>query len=430
MQLPFSQEEWARTPEAVRAFVRQLIRRMRDSDTSPANELKAGSGGQTAETGHVPASESRVQSARETNNLVVFISDAPRSREAKLMYGLRAHGWSGILLHRDPPTFDPAPLFTQTFSYRTPQEALSLARRFAPRVYHLFSNWRFDTAEHVIGDKLGPVIFDDYDVMAGMVQPEIAQERHPGQLEKERYCLEHADGLTCRSLELQYVKRRLGYRFGGKRIFVPDGCYGTIIPQRRPQERPKVAYCGNLSPNGETNYLKAVAEKVEEAGIELHIFPSLQVKADKLRAELRRILPATAPVYVHDTLPYDGLLQELAKCHYGLHALTPEDEGIQQTYRIEKFEYASANKVFDYVDAGLYSFVHHGKFIRFLMKRYRLGEHVADPVAVISGLGVGESVSVPDSFLVGDIAKRLIAFYEETEYGWRKSEHQYAQASA
>ena len=187
-----------------------------------------------------------------------------------------------------------------------------------------------------------------------------------------------------------------------------------------------MADCGNLSTRGKNSYLKVVSLHAEKLGIDLHIYPSIQSKADELRAELLRIIPASSHVYVHDTLANDALLVELTGYDYGLHALTPEDDGILQTYRIEKFEYASANKVFDYVDAGLYTFVHNGRFMRFLLQRYGLGEHVSDPMAAISRLGRKEPIRVPEPLLIRNIAARLSEFYEVIQHEWCKRENRYA----
>ena len=47
----------------------------------------------------------------------------------------------------------------------------------------------------LIHNKLGKIVFDDYDVMAGMVKENFVRKRYPDNLELERFCLENADGL-------------------------------------------------------------------------------------------------------------------------------------------------------------------------------------------------------------------------------------------
>ena len=116
--------------------------------------------------------------------------------------------------------------FKINFKYNGLLKALWLSRKFNPLVYHVFSSWNFDIAYGLIKKKIGKVIFDDYDVMAGMVFKDFAAEHYPGQIKKEKYCLEHANGICCRSLETQYAKRKLKYNIRCPRIFFPEYVWG------------------------------------------------------------------------------------------------------------------------------------------------------------------------------------------------------------
>ena len=188
-QAPFSTEEWSQTPEGIRLFVLSWI----------------------AERLRIIRAAMAVARQPRTPRHVVFISDLPRSREVKLAYGLSQAGWQVTLLYKELPTFDATRYFADSQQYQEPWEALKLAACYTPVAYHVFSNWNFNVAATLIRYKPGKIVFDDYDVMAGVVKDDFLHKNYPGQLELERSCLENADGLCCRGLELQYAKRHLNY---------------------------------------------------------------------------------------------------------------------------------------------------------------------------------------------------------------------------
>ena len=258
------------------------------------------------------------------NSLVVFISDTPRSREAKLAYGLNSAGWDVVLLHRDAPTFDVGQDFIDARHYNTPAEALRLAQTFRARIYHLFSNWNFATASVVIRNKPGKVVFDNYDVLAGMVRESIAEKKYPGQLALERYCLEQADGLCCRSLETQVARRTMGYAYKGRRLFFPDYCWDddAVTICRREPDPCRVANIGNLYIDAHhdidhaRNFHLKLALILEKHNIGSHLY-----KTSLDRDLTTHFYRATrvSPMILLRNLSYGDLLKEVSTlCHAGL----------------------------------------------------------------------------------------------------------------
>ena len=313
-----------------------------------------------------------------TPKQVVFISDRPRSREAKLAYGLQQIGWQVVLLHRQALAFDAGRYCVETRQYRSPWEALRLAACYMPVVYHVFSLWNFEVAATFIRHKPGKIILDDYDVMAGMTKEDFVRKYYPGQLELERFCLENADGICCRSLETQYAKKYMGYKFSGKRIFFADYCWN--IAESRVQKSPDgcftVANIGNLyidmnrNIDHPKNYHLKLAVLLSQHGIRSYLFLSSLTSDSELF--LKNAL-ADNPYIRFGSLRYERLMRELhSQCHAGLICspplvtLMPDD-----AYRPSKRNYGVGNKAFDYIDAAIPIIMDsENRFLYFIVKRY------------------------------------------------------------
>ncbi len=357
-------------------------------------------------------------------DLIVFISDEPRSREAKLAHGLKQAGKQVVLLYKQTPTFDPSRFFVESLPYTTPVEAVQLARTWRPLAFHVFANWNFETAKAVIEARPGPVLFDDYDVMTGMLQDEVIARKHPGKPEAERFCLEHADGLVARHLELRYLRRTLGFKLP-PRLLAVDGCWAEMTdnPEGKLSShtgKVHVVTCGNYNPSdpadeGDVVYVYEVARILHEAGMRYHIYPSSPKLAKRTRQGMRdqglgKALGRT--VHVHEPIPPDDLIPTLARYDYGLHILSNKVNGIRHRYELRKYEHATANKIFDFIDAGLHILVHGGKFQRFLSTRYGHGRQLHS-LDEFRGLTVPPPVPpVPAAYRVDRIARNLVGFYE------------------
>lgn len=309
---------------------------------------------------------------------VVFISDFPRSREAKFAYGLKQAGWEVILLHKNVPTFDAANYFIEIHRYRNEREALNLANSYSPVVYHVFSCWNFNVAETLIRHKPGKIVFDDYDIMAGMVKEKFAQTYYPGQMKLERFCLENADGLCCRSLETQLAKRDKGYRYCGKRIFFPDYCRDDCnLPiQKKNLDQFTIANIGNsyIDPHSDIDHPN-----------NFHLKLALILGRKNIGSILYKTLLTDAIVKFFDeagggtsfvsikNLNYKALLEEVSNlCHAGLicvpQGITSNPDG---AYLQSKRDYAIGNKAFDYIDAGIPIIMDaESRFLYWFIKRY------------------------------------------------------------
>jgi hypothetical protein len=357
---------------------------------------------------------------------VVFVSDEPGSREAKLAYGLRQLGWQTILLHKVRPNFDPARFFSEYYCYDTPQSAVRQACRYRPIVYHVFANWQFATAAELIRYRPGPVIFDDYDVFGGIMGESFLAERRR-QVEYERFCLEQANGLICRSLETQ-SPRRMGYRFRGPRLLLLDGCWGTNLNPtaelRFPLKDIHLVYCGNvpMTCTAQAQHFASVIGRLGDHGIHLHIYPSPDAWADTRRSNHIRFAATRADnLHLHEPVPPEHLPAELAPYHAGIVVASFFAESYDQMYGPTKCVYATTNKLFDYFDAGLPVLLSSSKFQHFLVRHFGCGvilrgndaEQFATEIRAIedwSRLRLAAQAAAQQLSVVR-LAERLVTFY-------------------
>lgn len=363
---------------------------------------------------------------------IVLISDQPRSREAKLAYGLHRAGMKVVLLYNQHPTFDTTTCCSEVHCYQTLDEVVQLARQYSPLVFHVFSLWNYIVASSIIVNKVGKVVFDDYDIMIGMVKMDLCRNLYPLQLELERFCLENADGLCCRSIELQVAKREFGYKIRGKIIFFPDYCFGKLIA---PIEKDfsmgfNIANVGNLSIdesydiNDYRNYHLKLAIELLKFKINSCLYLSKSRMTVPFSSFLQKAMDEN-PGLVAKNMDSEELLHEMMRlCHAGLIcAPTNATKNENDLYLQTKRDFAIGNKAFDYIDAGIPIIIGiESKFLFWLIKRYQkvydFDSFMANPESYVTQI---------KNFLIHNVAEldrsrhvlsitnhipRLISFYE------------------
>ena len=320
---------------------------------------------------------------------VVLVADLVYPRVCKIGYGLRSAGWTVVLLHRDNPTMfvgDISICFDETHCYGTAEEAVGLAFGMKGSLFHVFSVWNFDVAALLIRHKPGRVIFDDWDVIAGMVSDEFADSRYPGQRLLEKYCFENADGVCSRCLEPQYARRHLDYRFRGKPLLLLDSCWD--FPDQGAQQPAggdelHVAYVGSV--NVEKRYAKGAlmddfyldfARDLASSRIHFHIYPNpfrCQNFADDYSEHID--LSLTSPYFhFHAPLSNDRIGAELARYDVGLITdYSPKLHKRTGGYNVLKYYYCGSNKIFDYMDAGLGTIISDYKMMDYFLHRTGVG---------------------------------------------------------
>jgi hypothetical protein len=329
------------------------------------------------------SARSRPRSAR----LVVFVSDAPRYREAKLATALKDSGWEVLLLSKRAPVGETAACYSRTERYKDAWEALELAARHRPIVYHVFSNWFYETGAAFVRARPGKIVFDPNDILAGLIKPELLQSHYPGETRLERYCLENADGICCRCMDTQYVKKHLGYRFKGKRLFYPDFTVG-VPPEsqdRPPLEGIHVIHMGSIAirrhqPLEEGYHWEDIAEALSRGGVHFHLYGGgnvPRVPYEDLYADYLALQQKTEFFHLHRELPMTALIGEMRRYTFGvllagtrLH-LGEHDEVSTKA----RYDHTLPSRIFEHLAGGLPVVLHEGRFLFWFTKR--LGKAVA-----------------------------------------------------
>jgi len=364
--------DWERTPPAVKEAFAQSLTRC-DGLTQVALRFR------TIERLKLFTAFARMRPRLERS--VVFVVDTPIPRHFKIASGLQRQGWSVVLLHRGPLPSDQRRFFSEALQYLDREECLVLACLFSPVVYHVFSSWNFEVAELFMVARPGKIVFESYDVLGGALQPVI--ERSNTQIPVEKFCFESADAVCSRNLQVRYARRTLGYKLPKRVLFFPDYCWNlneqlcTRLPKRTDGVHlVYVGGCGSVYFNAERQKAgpnsKVCIEEITSRGLHYHIYPFIPngdavETAHPEYAELARRNPM---FHLHSCLSPAEVLREISQYHMGVFVSARGSlvEG-DSFYRPEYFKLFTANKVFDYLDAGLPALVGAGRLIDWLMDR-------------------------------------------------------------
>ena len=318
-----------------------------------------------------------------TERQVVFVSDAPRMREAKIARGLRAAGWEVILLYRQATGIDLPFYFTRTEQYGDRWDALERASRYSPQAYHAFVCLGYDTAAAFVRHRPGPVIVDSSDLLKGMKSPWYLRKYFPGQVSQERYCLENADGICCRDLQVQYIRKTFGYRKSARTIFFPDLSLAEAPgPTRRPAPDSEihVVLIGIIAIEQflrywpDSHFLK-VAETLTRNGVHFHLYASSPLHRGKFELTFSGYLKLARRnpfFHFHKPVPLPRLLEEMSGYTFGLHIAgsmlhfrpTPFSGHLRPCY-----DWSVTNRQFDYLQAGLPIILHDGRLPTWVISR-------------------------------------------------------------
>lgn len=301
------------------------------------------------------------------SRLVVIVSDQPRSREAKIGHALREAGWRPVLLHRGKPTFDTSRFFDSVRRFGHEWEALRFACDYSPVIFHIMVNSDYRIASLFVRHRPGLIVIDSYDLVAGMYTDEflVAHRDFAHEIARERYCLEHADGICSRSREPAVLEDAWGYKLA-PRLFLPDGCWNRVVTaEPRREGGLRMAYVGRLhrgSRYGERfaacGCNLALARALVFQGIHLHAYPSpgqMDRYEKRTVVEYRELARTNPCFHLHEPLPPDRLVGELTGYDLAM-SIYPErfvSTGISQDFRAEKLKHCTTDEFFDYIDAGL-----------------------------------------------------------------------------
>jgi hypothetical protein len=296
---------------------------------------------------------------------VVFVSERPGQREAKLAFGLRQSGWDVIQLHRQPPGFADRNNFSDFQQYSTPWQAVELAHRIKARLFHVFAANCDDTCMRMVDFKPGRVIIDFYDHFYSVADGVPALEaRYAVDIARQRYCIERADAVCCRDLQMQYGRRTAPHARRVPLIYFPEYCWNsTPLPEPRLDDTihiVQIGWMGFETRGAEDTGCFRLFEKFVKAGFHVHVyvhpaFPAMGSRDfESLFSDYLRLGTATGRVHLHPTIPADTLISELSRYDFGFglsNAMAIDTPW--RTVNPRRFPVCGSSRMFDYLDAGL-----------------------------------------------------------------------------
>lgn len=245
----------------------------------------------------------------------------------------------------------------QCVFYECIEELLSWLIRCNSRVIHIFSNgWNPYLGIEIIRLKryLGKVVYENSDIINGMYT--CFDEEH---LDMEKYCMENADGIVCRGFETEYLIKELNFKIR-KVLNFYDYCSSDMSERIKKKENQELSICyvGGIATEKEYPGASYAAwlefgEKCEINKCHLHIYPrdwDAKRYKDYIEFEKNHMY-----FHFHKPVPYENLIDEISQYDYGIHPVKStigevEDKGYTTP---SKAVYATTNKFFDYLDAGL-----------------------------------------------------------------------------
>lgn len=314
---------------------------------------------------------------------IALVTQQVTARELKIGRALRLAGQRPLLLARQAPGPAEQAIFTHVAVFHDYTDILEQVKALSVDAIHLFAH----------GDNLFflplawlapcPLIYDPYDVWMGMFKTTRASRFLRLELWAERWFVEHAAGLCARSLEPQFLKRQFGYRLPRALIYFPEYCLELPrMPVRAADAEPEIAivYAGGVWPedrfpsatHGYAQYL-AVGRRLAEFGFHLHIYPANRdphVPFETFFAAYIAESQVNPYFHLHKPLPYPALMQALTQYDFALHIFGPGIHDQTGQNSRAKVHYSTANKLFDYIEAGLPVIIHDGFHQRGLVRHY------------------------------------------------------------
>lgn len=304
------------------------------------------------------ARDYKPRSVSRDSQHVVFVTDYLRSRHLKMASALREQGWMVSALSREMPDYDVSSYFDDVQAYSNPEHALYLASRKSPRVFHIFSTYGDDTACQILKDKPGAVVFEPYDLIEGFYN-------RPGMedaIRKQRFCLEHANGITSRDLRARFARRYLDYNLPARILSFPDYCWNKAGEANEKLSGVHIVsngYFGTSLSDSDTDWgLLELAVGFIQMGFHFHVYPHpSQAQNGAFAPELAQlvILQEKLPQFhLHYPVPANKVVEEYRKYHIGVSAFSQAllNRPVQG-YTAAHLRYCTGSRNVDYIDAGL-----------------------------------------------------------------------------
>ncbi len=378
-------------------------------------------------------------------SLVCFSAHNINGRVRKIAHALKQKGIRVRLVLQDFTllTEDDNTLFEKIEPYAGPYELWRTFTGLRPLAVHVFCHSYRNYSGAFVALLLGRpnVVVDFYDVFHPSQQtwkfkdsfPECARNHRLFRL--QRFIYDHIPGLCLRVLYSKLMRSSLP-RSGQKRLYLPEMAWGRTPKARKLSQTDNelhVVHGSGFPTEADTGIdfsgLLWLAGKVDEFKIHLHIYT--QLNDDRDLSDYTALAERSRYLHLHDEVPYDRWLDALEQYDVGLMIIHPREKsgkGKRGFTELADISGTWANKVGDYVDAGLYVVCSwRVRPICYFVKRYKLGE-AGTPEHVVTrefwdGIKrrvIEEKVDLTpgrEAFAMGHHGDKLIGFYRSLKSG-------------
>ncbi len=363
---------------------------------------------------------------------VVFVSDVPTQREAKLAFGLKRAGWDVIQLYREKTALADFSSVAEARPFQSRWQAVELAHHAEGRLFHHFSYAGDQTSAALLSCKPGRVIFDFYDYFFSMVDgfPDREKANH-AEVAHQAWCIEAADALCCRDMQLQYRRHNTRAGRGKPLLLFPEYCWNNtpLLPRRNDGEVHivQIGTMGLEEKGQEDIGAFRILALMVESGCHLHIylhplFPKIGTPAfDRDFANYLDLAARTGRIHIYPTISPAQIVQEIGRYDLGAGVTNAMSFDIPwHHHNPGRFPLCGSSRMFDYLDAGLGLLIH--KQLHFMFRTFgRFG--VAFDATSMLDSGVFEAMrNRPDNRVVTQARQmlavennigRLVQFYEK-----------------
>ncbi len=312
-----------------------------------------------------------------SNKKIVLISGFGHIRVLKIAEALNLQGYRPILITQNKAYLNNV-LFEKVVLSQNDYHALYIAsKKYKGSVFHVFCNWNYFLPKLLIRLKVGQILVDTFDVMSYLVVPSI-EKIYKKQIHDEKYCMTHADGLVCRDLRTNILKKN-NWKLPPRILFM-DYINSISLENTHKILKKDVVYLGNIEMDAEKDaaFQYDLSKLFIEKKICFNIYPSRIEMANTLRQNFNLIsqeLLINNGIYIHDTVPPELVPKILSNSSYGL-LISGKNVNFYDSHdtslRVNE-KYFFAAKIFDYYQSGVFPIVQNGGFVGFIIKRMGVG---------------------------------------------------------
>lgn len=224
------------------------------------------------------------------------------------------------------------------------------------KAIHLFTNRGhsyFDKMIIGIKSLLPPIVYDEYDII-GVFYTNEPQEI----IDNEKYCLENAAGICNRGFEIEYLRYEHNYNIQGSVVQFHDCCNDIQCNSEGiTEDEVSLCYVGQVLDQRKwpefAEGFKELADRCKINKSHFHVYPHMWDTDQYIF--YRDMEKNNEYFHFHEPVSYKQLCKEISLYDYGVWPLMRKVLK-QKTFVYntrEKHIYATTNKFFDYLDAGL-----------------------------------------------------------------------------